>query len=59
MTTMKKTKTKGGAKIKNEQVLGVIAGHAYYFLEDAYPRMTGRHPLKHRPSSKHFSQMML
>jgi hypothetical protein len=22
------------------------AGHAYYFLEDVYPRMTGRRPLK-------------
>ncbi|XP_059662675.1 derlin-2.2-like isoform X2 [Cornus florida] len=27
-------------------VLGMIAGHAYYFLEDVYPRMTGRRPLK-------------
>ncbi|KAG6499965.1 derlin-2.2 [Zingiber officinale] len=27
-------------------LLGMIAGHAYYFLEDVYPRMTGRHPLK-------------
>ena len=26
-------------------VLG-FAGHAYYFLEDVYPRMTGRRPLK-------------
>ncbi|CAL5412002.1 unnamed protein product [Camellia sinensis] len=25
---------------------GMIAGHAYYFLEDVYPRMTGRRPLK-------------
>ncbi|KAK8621833.1 hypothetical protein V6N13_097461 [Hibiscus sabdariffa] len=25
---------------------GMIAGHAYYFLEDVYPRMTGRQPLK-------------
>lgn len=24
----------------------MIAGHAYYFLEDVYPRMTGRRPLK-------------
>ena len=23
----------------------MIAGHAYYFLEDVYPRMTGRRPL--------------
>jgi Derlin-2/3 len=22
------------------------AGHIYYFLEDVYPRMTGRRPLK-------------
>ncbi len=22
------------------------AGHCYYFLEDVYPRMTGRRPLK-------------
>ena len=22
------------------------AGHAYYFLEDVYPRMSGRRPLK-------------
>lgn len=22
------------------------AGHAYYFLEDVYPRITGRRPLK-------------
>ncbi|WVY93118.1 hypothetical protein V8G54_032206 [Vigna mungo] len=27
-------------------LLGMIAGHAYYFLEDVYPRMTGRRPLK-------------
>ncbi|KAL0909558.1 hypothetical protein M5K25_020438 [Dendrobium thyrsiflorum] len=27
-------------------LLGVIAGHAYYYLEDVYPRMTGRRPLK-------------
>lgn len=25
---------------------GMIAGHAYYFLEDVYPRMTARRPLK-------------
>ena len=25
---------------------GMIAGHVYYFLEDVYPRMTGRRPLK-------------
>ncbi|TYH13982.1 hypothetical protein ES288_A06G182200v1 [Gossypium darwinii] len=25
---------------------GMIAGHAYYFLEDVYPQMTGRRPLK-------------
>lgn len=23
-----------------------VAGHAYYFLEDVYPRITGRRPLK-------------
>ncbi|XP_044495415.1 derlin-2.2-like isoform X2 [Mangifera indica] len=27
-------------------LLGMIAGHAYYFLEDVYPQMTGRQPLK-------------
>ncbi|AQK61556.1 derlin2 [Zea mays] len=27
-------------------LLGMIAGHVYYFLEDVYPRMTGRRPLK-------------
>ncbi|KAI3741050.1 hypothetical protein L1987_58717 [Smallanthus sonchifolius] len=27
-------------------LLGMIAGHAYYFLEDVYPKMTGRRPLK-------------
>ena len=27
-------------------IQGMIAGHAYYFLEDVYPRTTGRHPLK-------------
>nr|GLL28772.1 derlin-2.2-like [Ipomoea trifida] len=27
-------------------VQGMIAGHAYYFLEDVYPQMTGRRPLK-------------
>ena len=25
---------------------GMIAGHVYYFLEDVYPRMTGRRPLR-------------
>ncbi|KAJ0917207.1 putative derlin [Helianthus annuus] len=25
---------------------GIIAGHAYYFLEDVYPKITGRRPLK-------------
>ncbi|KAI9125895.1 hypothetical protein K1719_003313 [Acacia pycnantha] len=25
---------------------GMIVGHAYYFLEDVYPQMTGRRPLK-------------
>ncbi|RWV80762.1 hypothetical protein BHE74_00031440, partial [Ensete ventricosum] len=25
---------------------GMIAGHTYYFLEDVYPQMTGRRPLK-------------
>ncbi|PKA65960.1 Derlin-2.2 [Apostasia shenzhenica] len=24
----------------------MVAGHAYYFLEDVYPRMTDRRPLK-------------
>ncbi|XP_073154927.1 derlin-2.2 [Henckelia pumila] len=27
-------------------LLGMIAGHAYYFLQDVYPRMTGRRPLR-------------
>ncbi|KAK9838623.1 hypothetical protein WJX74_000011 [Apatococcus lobatus] len=27
-------------------LLGMVAGHAYYFLEDVYPRMSGRRPLK-------------
>ncbi|KAF8391524.1 hypothetical protein HHK36_023829 [Tetracentron sinense] len=27
-------------------LLGMIAGHAYYFLEDVYPRMTSRRPLR-------------
>ncbi|XP_042945638.1 derlin-2.2-like isoform X2 [Carya illinoinensis] len=27
-------------------LLGMIAGHAYYFLEDVYPRMTDRRPLR-------------
>ncbi|GBG88812.1 hypothetical protein CBR_g48427 [Chara braunii] len=27
-------------------LLGMAAGHAYYFLEDVYPRMTGRRVLK-------------
>ncbi|XP_076921057.1 derlin-2.2-like [Bidens hawaiensis] len=27
-------------------LLGMIAGHAYFFLEDVYPKMTGRRPLK-------------
>ncbi|XP_076959428.1 derlin-2.2-like [Bidens hawaiensis] len=27
-------------------LLGMIAGHAYYFLEEVYPKMTGRRPLK-------------
>ncbi|KAK9064196.1 hypothetical protein SSX86_015576 [Deinandra increscens subsp. villosa] len=27
-------------------LLGMMAGHAYYFLEDVYPKMTGRRPLK-------------
>ncbi|XP_062088722.1 derlin-2.2 [Humulus lupulus] len=27
-------------------MLGMIAGHAYYFLVDVYPQMTGRFPLK-------------
>lgn len=24
----------------------MIAGHAYYYLQDVYPQMTGRQPLK-------------
>lgn len=27
-------------------IQGMIAGHAYYFLEDVYPQMTGRRPLR-------------
>ncbi|GJX24532.1 derlin-2.2 [Tanacetum coccineum] len=27
-------------------LLGMVAGHAYYFLEDVYPRLSGRRPLK-------------
>jgi hypothetical protein len=27
-------------------VLGIIVGHAYYFLEDVYPGTSGRRPLK-------------
>lgn len=27
-------------------LLGMAAGHVYYFLEDVYPRMSGRRPLK-------------
>ncbi|ONK65880.1 uncharacterized protein A4U43_C06F1920 [Asparagus officinalis] len=27
-------------------VLGMVAGHSYHYLEDVYPRMTGRRPLK-------------
>ncbi|PQQ16031.1 derlin-2.2 [Prunus yedoensis var. nudiflora] len=27
-------------------LLGMIAGHAYYFLEDVYPQMTSRRPLR-------------
>ena len=27
-------------------LLGMVAGHAYYFLEDVYPRMTGRRLLR-------------
>ncbi|KAJ9562909.1 hypothetical protein OSB04_008069 [Centaurea solstitialis] len=27
-------------------LLGMVAGHAYYFLEDVYPRMSGRRPLR-------------
>ncbi|MQL95512.1 hypothetical protein Taro_028180 [Colocasia esculenta] len=27
-------------------LLGMVAGHAYYFLEYVYPQMTGRRPLK-------------
>lgn len=25
---------------------GMVAGHAYYFLDDVYPKMTGRRPLR-------------
>lgn len=27
-------------------LLGMVAGHAYYFLEDVYPRMTNRRLLR-------------
>ncbi|XP_039114900.1 derlin-2.2-like [Dioscorea cayenensis subsp. rotundata] len=27
-------------------ILGMIASHAYYYLEDVYPKMTGHCPLK-------------
>eukprot|EP00803_Ostreobium_quekettii_P011107 evm.model.scf_344.4 EVM.evm.TU.scf_344.4 scf_344:45187-52607(-) len=27
-------------------ILGMIAGHVYYFLEDVYPQMSGRHILQ-------------
>ncbi|KXZ44460.1 hypothetical protein GPECTOR_67g300 [Gonium pectorale] len=27
-------------------LMGMAAGHVYYFLEDVYPRMSGRRPLK-------------
>ncbi|GAX83467.1 hypothetical protein CEUSTIGMA_g10892.t1 [Chlamydomonas eustigma] len=27
-------------------LMGIAAGHLYYFFEDVYPRMTGRRPLK-------------
>lgn len=27
-------------------LMGMAAGHVYYFLEDVYPRMTNRRPLK-------------
>lgn len=27
-------------------LMGIAAGHVYYFLEDVYPRMTNRRPLK-------------
>ena len=29
-----------------ERWMSCISGHAYYFLEDVYPRMTGRRPLR-------------
>lgn len=30
----------------SETLQGMIAGHAYYFLAEVYPRMTNRRPLK-------------
>lgn len=26
-------------------LLGMLAGHVYYYLEDVYPRISGRRPL--------------
>ncbi|GAB4817736.1 hypothetical protein N2152v2_004782 [Parachlorella kessleri] len=34
----------GGSPVMD--LMGMAAGHAYYFLEDVYPRMTGRRPLR-------------
>ena len=33
-------------RVANSDQCPRVAGHAYYFLEDVYPRMTGRRPLK-------------
>lgn len=38
--------TSNSLKCKSIFAQGMIAGHAYYFLEDVYPRMTGRRPLR-------------
>ena len=31
---------------RQSNMMGMVAGHCYYFLEDVYPRQTGRRPLK-------------
>jgi hypothetical protein len=33
-------------RLAPQDLLGMAAGHAYYFLEDVYPRMSGRRLLK-------------
>jgi len=45
MTTISICRTTSNVNLDNI-FQGMIAGHAYYFLEDVYPRMTGRRPLK-------------